>query len=140
MELASKAARKIGKSPRRGERETSAHLTQSVNVLAGQATICRPWRDGGHHVPIRALAGAKEIVFPVKAVERAGESHRGQGRRAALRPTRCGGVVERYKVTDKLLLLKHFEALGIEAELDYLPYVAPVMDYEADFKPKCPRP
>ena len=36
--------------------------------------------------------------------------------------------------------LKHFEALGIEAKLDYLPYVAPVMDYEADFKPKVPRP
>ncbi len=36
--------------------------------------------------------------------------------------------------------LKHFEALGIEAKLDYLPYVAPVMDYTDDFKTKVPRP
>ncbi len=34
--------------------------------------------------------------------------------------------------------LKHFEALGIEAQLDYVPYAAPVKDYHADFKPKVP--
>jgi len=32
--------------------------------------------------------------------------------------------------------LKHFDALGIEAKLDYRPYVAPVKDYRADFKNK----
>lgn len=36
--------------------------------------------------------------------------------------------------------LKHFEALGIEAKLSYIPYVAPVKDYRADFKPKVPTP
>jgi len=36
--------------------------------------------------------------------------------------------------------IKHFEALGIEAKLDYLPYVAPVKEYEADFKTKVPKP
>jgi type III restriction enzyme len=36
--------------------------------------------------------------------------------------------------------LKHFDALGIEAKLQYLPYVAPVKDYRADFKPKVPTP
>jgi type III restriction enzyme len=36
--------------------------------------------------------------------------------------------------------LKHFEALGIEAKLDYRPYVAPVKDYTDDFKTKVPRP
>jgi type III restriction enzyme len=36
--------------------------------------------------------------------------------------------------------LKHFEALGIEAKLSYVPYVAPVKDYRADFKPKVPMP
>jgi type III restriction enzyme len=36
--------------------------------------------------------------------------------------------------------LKHFEALGIEAKLAYVPYVAPVKDYRADFKPKVPAP
>ncbi|MGA2544481.1 MAG: DEAD/DEAH box helicase family protein [Verrucomicrobiota bacterium] len=34
--------------------------------------------------------------------------------------------------------IKHFAALGIEAKLEYLPYVAPVKDYRADFKPKVP--
>jgi type III restriction enzyme len=34
--------------------------------------------------------------------------------------------------------LKHFEALGIEAKLSYVPYVAPVKDYRADFKLKVP--
>ena len=32
--------------------------------------------------------------------------------------------------------LKHFEALGIEAKLSYVPYVAPVKDYREDFKNK----
>jgi type III restriction enzyme len=32
--------------------------------------------------------------------------------------------------------LKHFDALGIEAKLDYRPYVVPVKDYEPDFKAK----
>jgi type III restriction enzyme len=32
--------------------------------------------------------------------------------------------------------LKHFEALGIEAKLSYVPYVAPVKDYREDFKDK----
>lgn len=36
--------------------------------------------------------------------------------------------------------LKHFEALGIEARLSYVPYVAPVKDYRADFKSKVPAP
>lgn len=36
--------------------------------------------------------------------------------------------------------IKHFEALGVEAKLDYLPYVAPVKEYEADFKTKVPKP
>ena len=36
--------------------------------------------------------------------------------------------------------LKHFEALGIEAKLSYVPYVAPVKDYRADFKPKVSTP
>jgi len=44
---------------------------------------------------------------------------------------------ERLKIKSAL---KHFEALGIEAKLDYMPYVAPVMAYEADFKTKVPRP
>ena len=35
--------------------------------------------------------------------------------------------------------LKHFDALMIEAKLDYLPYVAPVQDYRTDFKPKVPQ-
>lgn len=34
--------------------------------------------------------------------------------------------------------MKHFEALGIEAKLEYVPYAAPVKDYHADFKPKVP--
>lgn len=36
--------------------------------------------------------------------------------------------------------LKHFEALQIEAKLDYRPYVAPVKEYKADFKDKVPVP
>ena len=32
--------------------------------------------------------------------------------------------------------IKHFDALGIEAQLAYRPYVAPVKDYNADFKDK----
>lgn len=32
--------------------------------------------------------------------------------------------------------LEHFKALGIEAKLSYVPYVAPVKDYRADFKSK----
>ncbi|MEI8292602.1 MAG: DEAD/DEAH box helicase family protein [bacterium] len=38
---------------------------------------------------------------------------------------------ERWKIK---CALKHFDALGIEAKLDYRPYVAPVKDYHADFK------
>ena len=34
--------------------------------------------------------------------------------------------------------LKHFEALRIEAKLDYLPYKAPVKDFKGDFKEKLP--
>ena len=33
-----------------------------------------------------------------------------------------------------------FDALGIEAKLNYRPYVAPVKDYKADFKTKVPQP
>lgn len=36
--------------------------------------------------------------------------------------------------------MKHFEAIKIEAKLSYVPYVAPVKDYRADFKPKVPTP
>ncbi|MFZ4777779.1 MAG: hypothetical protein ACOYM3_20615, partial [Terrimicrobiaceae bacterium] len=36
--------------------------------------------------------------------------------------------------------MKHFEAIEIEAQLDYRPYVAPVKDYQADFKTKVPQP
>ena len=36
--------------------------------------------------------------------------------------------------------MKHFEAIEIEAQLDYRPYVAPVKDYQADFKAKVPLP
>ena len=36
--------------------------------------------------------------------------------------------------------IKHFDAIGIEAQLDYRPYVAPVKEYEADFKTQVPRP
>jgi type III restriction enzyme len=32
--------------------------------------------------------------------------------------------------------MKHFGAIGIEAQIDYRPYRAPVKDYEADFKGK----
>ena len=32
--------------------------------------------------------------------------------------------------------MKHFDAIGIEAQIDYRPYRAPVKDYEADFKGK----
>lgn len=44
---------------------------------------------------------------------------------------------ERWKIK---CALKHFDALGIEAKLDYLPYVAPVKDYQPDFKTKVPQP
>jgi type III restriction enzyme len=44
---------------------------------------------------------------------------------------------ERWKIK---CALKHFDALGIEAKLDYRPYVAPVKDYKADFKTKVPQP
>jgi type III restriction enzyme len=36
--------------------------------------------------------------------------------------------------------LKHFAALGVEAKLSYVPYVAPVKDYRPDFKDKIPQP
>lgn len=36
--------------------------------------------------------------------------------------------------------LKHFDAIGIEAQLSYLPYLAPVKDYRPDFKDKLPLP
>ena len=36
--------------------------------------------------------------------------------------------------------MKHFDALRIEARLEYRPYVAPVKDYAADFKAKVPQP
>jgi type III restriction enzyme len=32
--------------------------------------------------------------------------------------------------------MKHFDAIGIEAKLDYRPYCAPVKDYQPDFKEK----
>jgi len=35
--------------------------------------------------------------------------------------------------------IKHFDALGIEAKLSYRPYVAPVKDYNSDFKTKVPQ-
>lgn len=44
--------------------------------------------------------------------------------------------VERLKIK---CAMKHFEALGIEAKLEYVPYVAPVKDYDADFKSKVPQ-
>jgi hypothetical protein len=44
---------------------------------------------------------------------------------------------ERWKIK---CAIKHFDALGIEAKLAYRPYVAPVKDYQADFKPKVPQP
>ncbi len=44
---------------------------------------------------------------------------------------------ERWKIK---CALKHFDALGIEAKLDYLPYIAPVKDYQTDFKSKVPQP
>jgi type III restriction enzyme len=44
---------------------------------------------------------------------------------------------ERWKIK---CALKHFDALGIEAKLDYRPYVAPVKDYQPDFKNKVPQP
>ena len=44
---------------------------------------------------------------------------------------------ERWKIR---CALKHFEALRIEAQLDYRPYVAPVKNYRADFKTKVPQP
>jgi len=43
---------------------------------------------------------------------------------------------ERWKIK---CALKHFDALGIEAKLKYRPYIAPVMDYRADFKSKVPQ-
>lgn len=44
--------------------------------------------------------------------------------------------VERLKIK---CAMKHFEALGIEAKLEYVPYAAPVKDYQSDFKLKVPR-
>lgn len=44
---------------------------------------------------------------------------------------------ERWKIK---CALKHFDALQIEAKLDYRPYLAPVKDYRADFKGKVPTP
>ncbi len=44
---------------------------------------------------------------------------------------------ERWKIK---CAMKHFDAIGIEAKLDYRPYVAPVKDYRADFKTKVPQP
>jgi type III restriction enzyme len=44
---------------------------------------------------------------------------------------------ERWKIK---CALKHFDALGIEAKIEYRPYVAPVKDYQADFKTKVPQP
>lgn len=44
---------------------------------------------------------------------------------------------ERWKIK---CALKHFDALGIEAKLDYRSYVAPVREYQADFKTKVPQP
>lgn len=43
---------------------------------------------------------------------------------------------ERWKIR---CALKHFDAIGIEAQLDYRPYIAPVKDYQADFKTKVPQ-
>lgn len=44
--------------------------------------------------------------------------------------------VERLKIR---CAMKHFEALGVEAKLGYVPYAAPVKDYQADFKPQVPQ-
>ena len=44
---------------------------------------------------------------------------------------------ERWKIK---CAFKHFEAIQIEAKIDYRPYVAPVKDYQADFKTKVPQP
>lgn len=44
---------------------------------------------------------------------------------------------ERWKIK---CAIKHFDALGIEAKLDYCPYIAPVKDYQNDFKAKVPQP
>jgi type III restriction enzyme len=44
---------------------------------------------------------------------------------------------ERWKIK---CALKHFEALQIEAKFEYLPYIAPVKDYQTDFKTKVPQP
>lgn len=44
---------------------------------------------------------------------------------------------ERWKIK---CALKHFDALGVEAKFDYRPYVAPVKDYQTDFKTKVPQP
>jgi type III restriction enzyme len=44
---------------------------------------------------------------------------------------------ERWKIK---CALKHFDALRIEAKLDYQPYVAPVKEYQSDFKTKVPQP
>jgi type III restriction enzyme len=51
--------------------------------------------------------------------------------------TRAITEAERIKIQ---CAIKHFGALGIEAKLEYLPYVAPVKDYREDFKPKVPMP
>lgn len=44
---------------------------------------------------------------------------------------------ERWKIK---CAMKHFDAIEIEAKLDYRPYIAPVKDYRADFKSKVPQP
>ena len=44
---------------------------------------------------------------------------------------------ERWKIK---CAIKHFDAIQIEAKFEYLPYVAPVKDYRADFKGKVPNP
>jgi len=44
---------------------------------------------------------------------------------------------ERWKIK---CAMKHFDAIEIEAKLEYRPYIAPVKDYKADFKSKVPQP
>ena len=44
---------------------------------------------------------------------------------------------ERWKIK---CAMKHFDAIEIEAKLDYRPYIAPVKNYQTDFKAKVPKP
>ncbi|HYJ07112.1 MAG TPA: DEAD/DEAH box helicase family protein [Chthoniobacterales bacterium] len=44
---------------------------------------------------------------------------------------------ERWKIK---CAIKHFDAIEIEAKLDYRPYIAPVKNYQTDFKVKVPQP